>query len=757
MKQRCRHGKTLSARSVIIIIAAVFSKECFLMTTRTTKTTTTTTTTIFVTALPIRSAILDTKEKKKNRNSDLSDRIRDASSGILPNEDNSIGGGGHDSFNAPFIRTRKTYAASAAEAIRDAARGAWNDAVRSASLVTQPPRDIVDGVWRGFSNLYRGYAAAATAIAGLPWDAWELMRNAQMKSGYGGGDGIGLAGFAMGAAHSTTSSTIRAAASLVGGIATCLYQMATGIYATPFALRASVMGMVWDKDRADWSYYSLDGESRALQKYNSGTSSHSSRTSSTTTASHYQLRGRRRNVRDRSYYNLLSVPVDATSEEIRTAYRREALLSHPDKNPRADSEAAAERFLNLHSAYRTLSDNESRDAYDEHGICYREETEAMMDSASDIPEVDPYIFFAVLFGSASVEPYIGELRIASVIDNFSKLGSHEEEDDDDDDDASKTESERNSNNKKAASSLLQKKRAVRIALHLRDRVSSYMPSGMPEEQFRISCRKEAESIAKGDFGDIYLTAIGSALLHESDQFLGLKTSMLGMKGRAVQAKSLALTLWRKLGTRAALVKTASISIGAVIKTTREKVDDDNGEAKDDSSSSSKDCGNIHRSKMKRNARVLDKLEQVSLSNALQLAWKYNIEDIQDTLKLVCGKLFADGEQLPFEGERRAEAVRILGEEFFVVGKTAGSQKEATSDATKDFHAHDVEAAFVASLVMVSFVFEKNKRRTLVVYVYWHGITFHYFLFMHILTRNKQNDDDDASRVGTKKKARRRSS
>ena len=36
-------------------------------------------------------------------------------------------------------------------------------------------------------------------------------------------------------------------------------------------------------------------------------------------------------------------------------------------------------------------------------------------------KVDVYTFFAVMFGSDLIEPYIGELCIASMIDNFFKI------------------------------------------------------------------------------------------------------------------------------------------------------------------------------------------------------------------------------------------------------------------------------------------------------------------------------------------------
>jgi molecular chaperone DnaJ len=67
----------------------------------------------------------------------------------------------------------------------------------------------------------------------------------------------------------------------------------------------------------------------------------------------------------RDYYEALAASREATADELRKAYKREALKCHPDRNP---GDASAEvRFKEINEAYQVLSDENKRRIYDQFG------------------------------------------------------------------------------------------------------------------------------------------------------------------------------------------------------------------------------------------------------------------------------------------------------------------------------------------------------------------------------------------------------
>ena len=67
----------------------------------------------------------------------------------------------------------------------------------------------------------------------------------------------------------------------------------------------------------------------------------------------------------RDYYETLGVAKGASEAEMKAAFRKAAMVCHPDKNP--GDKAAETRFKDLNEAYQCLSDTQKRAAYDRFG------------------------------------------------------------------------------------------------------------------------------------------------------------------------------------------------------------------------------------------------------------------------------------------------------------------------------------------------------------------------------------------------------
>lgn len=67
------------------------------------------------------------------------------------------------------------------------------------------------------------------------------------------------------------------------------------------------------------------------------------------------------------HYKVLGVPREASTKDIKRAYRQRVKLCHPDRNA---SPQAAAMFHAVHKAYEALHDADRRAAYDQ-GTCHR--------------------------------------------------------------------------------------------------------------------------------------------------------------------------------------------------------------------------------------------------------------------------------------------------------------------------------------------------------------------------------------------------
>ncbi|KAF3762144.1 hypothetical protein M406DRAFT_107767 [Cryphonectria parasitica EP155] len=103
---------------------------------------------------------------------------------------------------------------------------------------------------------------------------------------------------------------------------------------------------------------------------------------------------------DTAYYDVLGVQPTATDLEIKKAYRKMAMVHHPDKNP--DDPTAHEKFQAIGEAYQVLSDSDLRKAYDKFGKDHAKPQEGF---------ADPSEFFTSIFGGDAFVDWIGEIGL----------------------------------------------------------------------------------------------------------------------------------------------------------------------------------------------------------------------------------------------------------------------------------------------------------------------------------------------------------
>lgn len=499
----------------------------------------------------------------------------------------------------------------------------------------------------GLKNAARGTACGLASLVAQP--ALGAKQN-------------GVAGFFAGLGTGIASCVALTAT----GVGVGVYQAGRGVVNSGEALRSARKGMIWDEEKREWYFYLLDQEYKEImelmdQKQQSGTGGDPSRLSE-------------RNVKDRTYYDLLKVSTNASKGELKKAYYREARICHPDKCP--DDPDAAKKFQLLGQAYQILSNDDSRAFYDKNGVSETNDSEMQME------KIDPLIFFNVMFASDGVKPYIGELWIANKADSLMKDQLQEQLNEEQaqlDEDAYYAKAQEMSK----ADALKQRKREVDCAIFLRQRIQSFVDGSIDEAEFIAEAQEEAANISKNMFGDVYLTAIGFALENQADAFIGANSSWHGLEGQAAKMRSRGHSFnnqMRLLGAGISAAKAGSKAYQEAKRLeteAREKNPNSEGAVKMDPETYNE---------------AAQKFEE-SLPVFLEFAWAVNTQDISRTLRQVCRRLFVDAaELLPMEVRmKRALGVKLLGREFYTMGKIAKTTNLKEVDA-KDIRARAEVAA-----------------------------------------------------------------
>eukprot|EP00392_Amoebophrya_sp_AT5.2_P014195 g14337.t1 len=367
------------------------------------------------------------------------------------------------------------------------------------------PKDALDGLGQGL------LAAGGGVVAGVASLVVSPIVGAQQ-------DGVG--GFFTGLGK----GIVGAVAFTAGGVVAGTTQIVRGVANTPEAMQQGA-NMKWDSSLGRWvddTVHLRELEAGKLEE----SESEDEEEAKVKEAMKDQFG---ENVLETEYYDLLGVAPNATPSEIKKAYYKKALVCHPDKNP--NDPDAHRKFQELSQAYQILSDPQLRETYNKAGKSGL--------SKQDMPDIDPALFFSVLFGSERFDTYTGKLYIASQAESLmQKLQKKENVDDIESnlrsgnyDGVSKAVSggsssgktsgkdARNAENRSAKRQKRnQLRREIKLAMALKERLKPWVLL-RDEKNFMALIAAEAQELKKASFGQRMLATIGFIYENKADQYL----------------------------------------------------------------------------------------------------------------------------------------------------------------------------------------------------------------------------------------------
>lgn len=305
---------------------------------------------------------------------------------------------------------------------------------------TKNPKDAVAGLSSGLKSVCKGVVGGASALVALP----ILGAHEEGPIGFVKGLGLGL---------------LSAVGMTIAGVGTGVVQIGRGIANTPRAISSKMNEQIWDEEKRIWITYDLKEEYEEML--------------STESAQKVALD---KVVVDMTMYNEVGVSASASADEIKKAYRKKAMVLHPDKN--TNDVNAKEKFQKLGEAYQILSNPQLRAAYDEKGKAGIDKG-ALMDSAQ---------LFEMIFGSQRFEAFCGELQLLSFKDSIKAV---------------EAEDIQLETMKKAEVKMRtkQKKREIHCAVNLAKLLDSYLADTSEEHiSFITAIKSEAKELSATAFG-----------------------------------------------------------------------------------------------------------------------------------------------------------------------------------------------------------------------------------------------------------------
>eukprot|EP01056_Protomagalhaensia_sp_Gyna25_P003040 Protomagalhaensia_sp_Gyna_25__3039@NODE_27_length_7410_cov_874_798263_g19_i0_p2_GENE_NODE_27_length_7410_cov_874_798263_g19_i0NODE_27_length_7410_cov_874_798263_g19_i0_p2_ORF_typecomplete_len597_score135_10DnaJX/PF14308_6/7_1e03DnaJX/PF14308_6/7_2e36DnaJ/PF00226_31/3_5e03DnaJ/PF00226_31/4_7e25ATG_C/PF09333_11/7_6e10ATG_C/PF09333_11/1_6e04SBDS/PF01172_18/6_2SBDS/PF01172_18/1_9e02Sporozoite_P67/PF05642_11/0_32Pam16/PF03656_13/0_49Pam16/PF03656_13/6_3e03_NODE_27_length_7410_cov_874_798263_g19_i0561 len=336
---------------------------------------------------------------------------------------------------------------------------------------------------------------------------------------------------------------------------------------------------------------------------------------------------------DTEYYDLLGVPTDATENQIRKAYYKLAKECHPDKH--GGDPAMKIKFQEIGEAYQVLCDPERRRQYDELGKA----------AADKMDFLDSSLLFAMLFGSEAMEPYIGKLKLATMVED------EMDEDILDPDDADEwTEFD------KAYHDAVQAFRVIVLALKLRDRLQPYVEAVQANSMHAVIDWKKIQEdaiyrLCQESFGAELVDAVGFTYENYAAHYFDRRDAWFGPIQPKMQLHK------RRFDTIMAAVSAASqVSREKRRHARRHRRARAEREQSEGSPVATENVPDVVPPPFEEDVVAMEKTLEHILQTMLQIC----IFDIYDTVREACRKTLNDRAIEEGEQRQRAKGLEVLG-------------------------------------------------------------------------------------------------
>ena len=334
-------------------------------------------------------------------------------------------------------------------------------------------------------------------------------------------------------------------------------------------------------------------------------------------------------VKETEYYDILGIKPEATPTEIKKAYRRKAMETHPDKHP--DDPDAQAKFQAVGEAYQVLSDPGLRSKYDQFG----KEDAVPQQGFEDASE-----YFTAIFGGDGFKDWIGEFSLFKELNEATEMFGKKDK-------LSKEQREKLMEmEKKRREDMM--KQVDELAEKLNEKISRYLIAVKSNnlEEFTRKLDQEIEDLKLESFGLELLYLLARVYKTKANNFImskktyGISKIFTGTRDNARSVKSAYNLLSTGLEAQKAMEKMSEVNTDELDQYKRAK------------------------------------FESTMAGKALGVMWAMSKFELERKLKDVCNKILNDKKVPSKERIAKAKAMLFIAHKFASARRSPEEAEEA---------------------------------------------------------------------------------